>query len=86
MDSLWWVITSLIVGVIVGGLARLLVPGRDPMGCFMTALLGIAGSFLGGFIATLLWGRGEGFQTGGFVLSLIGAVLLLLLWRQFRRT
>jgi uncharacterized membrane protein YeaQ/YmgE (transglycosylase-associated protein family) len=83
---MWWIITSLIVGVIVGGLARLLVPGRDPMGCFMTALLGIGGSFLGGFVATLLWGRGEGFQPAGFVLSLVGAILLLLLWRQFRRT
>lgn len=82
---MWWIITSLIVGLIVGALARFLVPGRDPMGCFMTALLGIGGSFLGGFISTLLWGRGEGFQPAGFVLSLIGAVLLLLLYRQFRR-
>ena len=50
---MWWLISTLIVGLIAGALARLLVPGRDPMGCFMTAVLGIVGSFVGGGIAYL---------------------------------
>ncbi len=80
-----WIIWSLIVGVIIGGLARLLVPGRDPMGCFMTALLGIGGSLLGGFIASLIWrNEGTGFRPAGFLLSLAGAIILLLIWRQLR--
>ncbi|HKP14290.1 MAG TPA: GlsB/YeaQ/YmgE family stress response membrane protein, partial [Blastocatellia bacterium] len=52
-DIIGW----LIVGLIVGALARLIMPGRDPMGCLMTALLGIAGSVVGGLIGRLIgWG------------------------------
>ncbi|HWC76425.1 MAG TPA: GlsB/YeaQ/YmgE family stress response membrane protein [Blastocatellia bacterium] len=81
-----WVISSLIMGVIVGALARFLMPGQDKMGCFMTALLGIGGSFLGGFIATLIW-RDEvrtGFKPAGFLMSLAGALILLGIWRLIR--
>ena len=76
----------IIVGLIVGALARLLLPGRDPMGWLATILLGIAGSFLGGFIGNLIWHPPSGsyFHPGGFFLSLIGAILLLLVWRQLR--
>jgi len=80
------IIGMLIVGLIVGALARLIMPGRDPMGLLMTAVLGIIGSFVGGFISTLLW-HTEGtsyFRSGGFLLSIIGAVIVLWLWRMIR--
>ncbi len=82
-----WIIWSLIIGLVAGALARLLVPGRDPMGWLMTALLGIAGSFLGGFIATLLWrDSAEGFRPGGLILSIIGAIILLLIYRAIAKS
>ena len=82
MHFIWWIVT----GLVVGALARFLMPGRDPMGCIVTILLGIAGSFLGGFIGSLIWGSPGGrFQPGGFLLSLLGAILLLFIWRRIRR-
>ncbi|HVM19626.1 MAG TPA: GlsB/YeaQ/YmgE family stress response membrane protein [Egibacteraceae bacterium] len=72
----------LILGIIAGALARLLVPGRDPMGLLGTMLLGIVGSFVGGFLANLLLGRGEGLlQPTGLIGSIIGAVVALLIYR-----
>jgi uncharacterized membrane protein YeaQ/YmgE (transglycosylase-associated protein family) len=80
------IIGMLIVGLIVGALARFLLPGKDPMGLIMTALLGIAGSFLGGFIGQLIWPKESGsyFQSGGFWLSLLGALLILGITRMVR--
>jgi uncharacterized membrane protein YeaQ/YmgE (transglycosylase-associated protein family) len=78
---IWWII----VGLIVGLLARFILPGRDPMGWIATLLLGIAGSMVGGLISMVLFdATGEGFRPAGFLLSLLGAVLLLLLWRKVR--
>jgi uncharacterized membrane protein YeaQ/YmgE (transglycosylase-associated protein family) len=74
----------LILGIIAGALARLLVPGRDPMGILGTMLLGIVGSFVGGFLANLLLNRGaEGglLQPSGLIGSIIGAVIALLIYR-----
>jgi uncharacterized membrane protein YeaQ/YmgE (transglycosylase-associated protein family) len=75
------VITFLIVlaisGLVIGALARLALPGPDPMGVFATILLGLAGSFVGG-LAGLAIGR-----RAGFLLSLLGAILLLYLHRRF---
>ena len=84
---MWRIIVMLIVGLIAGALARLILPGKDPMGIWMTMLLGIAGSFLGGFIGNLIW-RPEGgsyFHPGGIVLSVVGAILLLWIWRMIQR-
>lgn len=79
---MFWIVWSLIIGFVIGAIARFLMPGRDPMGCFMTALLGIGGSLLGGFIANLLWPySGRGFRPAGFLLSLVGAMILLGIWR-----
>jgi uncharacterized membrane protein YeaQ/YmgE (transglycosylase-associated protein family) len=80
------IIVMLIVGLIAGALARLILPGRDPMGIGMTALLGIAGSFVGGFIGNLIWRPDDGnlFHPGGIVLSVVGAILLLWIWRMIR--
>ena len=83
------IIGWLIMGLIVGGLARLIMPGRDPMGCLMTALLGIAGSIAGGFIGQLICGKvqSEGYFTPSksWILSLVGALLLLLIYRMISR-
>ncbi len=76
MSFLW----MLIVGLIVGALAKLVMPGRDPGGIFITILLGIAGSIVAGFI-----GRAAGWYTqgqpAGFIASIVGAVILLALYR-----
>lgn len=75
MEILWWVI----FGLIVGAIAKLLMPGRDPGGWIVTILLGIAGSFVGGFLARMLMG-GAG-TMAGWIGSIIGAVILLALYR-----
>ena len=82
------IISTLIVGLIAGALARLLVPGRDPMGCLMTAVLGIVGSFIGGAIAYLLHWRAtddQYFHPAGLLLSVVGAIIALLIWRAIGR-
>jgi uncharacterized membrane protein YeaQ/YmgE (transglycosylase-associated protein family) len=65
-------------GLIVGALARLALPGPDPMGILATIGLGLAGSVLGGLVAGLLWSR-----PAGFVFSLVGAIVVLYLYRRF---
>jgi uncharacterized membrane protein YeaQ/YmgE (transglycosylase-associated protein family) len=85
---LGFIIMLLVVGLIAGALARLLVPGRDPMGIGATILLGIIGSFIGGFLGYVLFGKdfAEGaLQPSGIVGSVIGAVLVLLAWRAYTR-
>jgi uncharacterized membrane protein YeaQ/YmgE (transglycosylase-associated protein family) len=79
------IITLIIVGLIAGALARLLVPGRDPMGIGATILLGIVGSFIGGFLGYLLFHKdgSEGFfQPSGLIGSVIGAIIALLIYRR----
>lgn len=71
------IIGWLIIGLLAGGLARLLVPGRQAMGCLATSLLGIAGSFIGGFLASLLFDHGLELRPTNFIGSVIGAVILL---------
>ena len=73
---LGWIIFGLIVGVI----AKLLMPGRDPGGFVITILLGIAGALLGGFVGRALGLYGPG-ESAGFLMSLLGAILLLTLYR-----
>jgi uncharacterized membrane protein YeaQ/YmgE (transglycosylase-associated protein family) len=73
---LGWIIFGLIVGII----AKLLMPGRDPGGFVITILLGIAGALLGGFIGRALGLYREG-EAAGFLMSLLGAILLLTLYR-----
>jgi uncharacterized membrane protein YeaQ/YmgE (transglycosylase-associated protein family) len=77
-------IWMLIIGLIVGAVAKLVVPGRDPGGAFITMLLGIAGSLVGGFVGRLLGLYAPG-QRAGFVMSTLGAVLLLALYRLVTR-
>lgn len=85
---LGFVLYLILIGIVAGYLARLLVPGRDPMGFLQTAALGIVGSFIGGFLGYLLFREdaAEGaFQASGLIGSVVGAVLALLLWRAFAR-
>lgn len=73
-------------GLVAGAIARLLVPGRQPIGLAMTMLLGVAGSFLGGFVGWLLIGDGGNpLQASGWIMSIIGAVVLLLAYVGFSR-
>ncbi|HEX2040341.1 MAG TPA: GlsB/YeaQ/YmgE family stress response membrane protein [Acidimicrobiales bacterium] len=73
MNILAW----LVIGLVAGALARLLVPGRDPMGFVATLLLGLAGALVGGFLARALFEDSDGVGLFG---STAGAVILLLLW------
>jgi uncharacterized membrane protein YeaQ/YmgE (transglycosylase-associated protein family) len=78
------IIYLLIVGTIAGFIARLLVPGSDPMGFGATVVLGMAGSFVGGFLGYLLFGEDldqGALQASGIIGSIIGAIIALLLWR-----
>ena len=79
------IITLLIVGLIAGALARLLVPGKDPIGIGGTILLGIVGSFIGGFLGWAIFGHDKAqgaFQPSGLIGSVIGAVIALLIYRH----
>jgi uncharacterized membrane protein YeaQ/YmgE (transglycosylase-associated protein family) len=85
---LWFIITLIIIGAIAGFIARALVPGKDPMGIGATILLGIVGSFIGGFLGWALFGKdlGEGaLQPSGIIGSIIGAVVALLIYRAATR-
>ena len=78
-------IAWLIVGLIAGALARLIMPGRDPMGIIATILLGIVGSIVGGLVSWAIWGADErGFQPAGILLSILGAIVVLWIWRMLR--
>jgi uncharacterized membrane protein YeaQ/YmgE (transglycosylase-associated protein family) len=81
------ILMMIIFGLVVGALAKLIMPGRDPGGMIVTILLGIAGSLLGGFLANSM-GIGGGDQYAGLIGSVIGAIILLAVYRMFvhRRT
>lgn len=78
------VIWHIITGFVVGLLARALLPGSDRMGFIATIVLGIVGSVVGGFIGRLIKKPepGSSFHAAGFVMSLVGAIIVLLLWRM----
>lgn len=80
MGILGWIV----FGLVVGALAKLIMPGKDPGGIFITILLGIVGALLGGFLGRLLGLYKEG-EPAGFVGALVGAILLLWLYRRFRK-
>jgi uncharacterized membrane protein YeaQ/YmgE (transglycosylase-associated protein family) len=73
-----FIVILALFGLIVGALARLALPGPDPMGILATIGLGLAGSFVGGLIAHIFIGR-----SGSIIFSLLGAILLLYLYRRF---
>lgn len=73
-----------IIGLVAGALAKLIMPGKDPGGMFITMLLGIAGSLIAGFLGRAL-GSYEAGQGAGLIMSVVGAILLLVTYRLFRR-
>ncbi|HEY1382264.1 MAG TPA: GlsB/YeaQ/YmgE family stress response membrane protein [Dongiaceae bacterium] len=82
MGILSWILFGLLAGIA----AKLIMPGRDPGGFIVTILLGIAGAVAGGFIASLLgFGDYQGFDLRSFVIAVIGAVILLFIYRRLRR-
>jgi uncharacterized membrane protein YeaQ/YmgE (transglycosylase-associated protein family) len=82
MGILSWIIFGLIAGVI----AKLIMPGEDPGGFIITILLGIAGALVGGFIASALgFGPVTGFDLGSFAIAILGAILLLWIYRVIRK-
>ena len=76
MFSFIW---TIIIGLVVGALAKLIMPGKDPGGIFVTILIGIVGSFIGTYAGRLL-GFGEGYSAG-IIMSILGSLLLLFLYR-----
>jgi len=78
------IVVTLIVGLIVGAIAKLLVPGRDPGGWIITILLGIAGAVVGTWLGRVL-GLYRADEYAGWIASVIGAVLLLLIYRMVVR-
>jgi uncharacterized membrane protein YeaQ/YmgE (transglycosylase-associated protein family) len=82
MGILAWIV----FGLIAGGIAKLLMPGPDPGGIFVTLGLGVAGAIVGGFIGTALgFGEVTGFNLGSLLIAILGAVVLLILYRMIRR-
>jgi len=78
-------LTWLFFGLVVGLLARFLVPGREPGGCLMTVVIGIVGAAIGGWIGTQLgWGRIDGFDLRSMGLAILGSIVLLLVLRAIR--
>lgn len=80
MAILSWIVFGLVIGII----AKLLMPGRDPGGFIITILLGIAGALVGGFIGRAMGFYGPG-QAAGWLMSILGAVILLVLYRLLVR-
>jgi uncharacterized membrane protein YeaQ/YmgE (transglycosylase-associated protein family) len=80
MGLIW----TLIIGVVVGAIAKLLMPGKDPGGFWITMVLGVAGAFVGTFLGRSLGLYGAD-QSAGFIASIVGAVVLLGIYRLFTR-
>ena len=78
MLSLLW---TALIGLIIGAVAKLLMPGKDPAGWIITMLLGLAGSFIASYLGRMIGWYKEG-QEAGFIMSVLGAILLLFLYRM----
>jgi uncharacterized membrane protein YeaQ/YmgE (transglycosylase-associated protein family) len=82
MGFIAWIVLGLIVGII----AKFLMPGKDPGGFFITIVLGIAGAFVGGFISSRLgFGGVTGFDLRSLLVAVVGAVVLLVVYRFFKK-
>lgn len=80
------IISWILLGLVAGALAKFIMPGKDPGGCFVTIIIGIVGAFLGGFLASLIgFGSVQSFDLGGILIATLGAVVLLIIFRLVRR-
>ncbi|MEO6983428.1 MAG: GlsB/YeaQ/YmgE family stress response membrane protein [Edaphobacter sp.] len=82
MFHLLW---TAIIGLVVGAIAKLIIPGKEPGGIFITMLIGIAGAFLGTWLGRMI-GHYQPGQSAGFLMSLIGALILLGIYHLIRRS
>lgn len=78
MSFIW----ALVIGLVVGAIAKLIMPGKDPGGFFITMLLGVAGSFVGTWLGRTM-GLYRADQGAGFIASIVGAIVLLAIYRLF---
>ncbi len=81
-NLLWFILTALFIGLVVGAIARLLVPGPTPMGLLGTAAAGIVGAIGAGLVGRLIWGP---LYTPGWIASILGAVVVVALVSRRRR-
>jgi uncharacterized membrane protein YeaQ/YmgE (transglycosylase-associated protein family) len=82
MDIISWIF----LGLVAGALAKFIMPGKDPGGIFVTILIGIAGGVVGGFLGTFIGlGKIQSFDIGGIFIATVGAILLLVAYRIFRK-
>ena len=80
------IISWIVLGLIAGVLAKLIMPGKDPGGMIITILIGIAGAFVGGFVSSLIgFGSVTGFDFRSIIVSVVGAILLLLGYRLIKK-
>lgn len=80
------ILSWIFLGLIAGALAKFIVPGNDPGGFFMTILIGIVGGLLGGFLGSFMGlGKIESFDLGGIIIATLGAIILLIVYRLFRK-
>ena len=77
------VISWIVFGLVIGAIARLIMPGRQAMGWIMTILLGVIGSFAGGALSTLIFGGGGLVRPSGWIMSIIGALIVLFAYSRF---
>jgi len=73
-----------LIGLVVGAIAKFIIPGKEPGGIFITMLIGVAGSFLGTWLGRMI-GHYEPDQSAGFLMSLVGALILLGIYHLIRR-
>ena len=82
MGFIW----TVIVGLIVGAIARLIMPGAQDLGWIMTSLIGIGGSLVGGFVSSMIWKSPDGkFHPAGWIMSILGALVVLWGYMQLVR-
>jgi uncharacterized membrane protein YeaQ/YmgE (transglycosylase-associated protein family) len=81
LSLLVWLVFGLIVGVI----AKLLMPGKDPGGFIVTILVGIVGSFVGGGLSWLIFGANDPYNPSGWIMSIVGALVLLYVYRLVKK-
>lgn len=80
------ILSWILFGLIAGALAKLIMPGDDPGGCIVTSLIGIFGAAVGGWVGTLLgFGTVSGFDLRSFAIAVVGALLLLGVYRAFKK-